>query len=250
MNLNYKIIIASKERELNVKKNKQMYGDNVCFCVHESEVKKYIDHGADKKTILPHTVDYPLAKIINFIIQHCIDNKIEYLVLLDDDIKSFVYRVGYKEREYTQAKDIVKIIENGVTLLEDAGKDMYQASSSLGIIRYMQNTPYKTSGGVLNGYHILRVNKKYKRPMRYLMHCDVGLSLQILLHSRYAIIEERLYLKAEYQTNSGGMQGIRTTERIEKSLNELKEEWGCNILIVENKTGNITPRINVVRKQK
>lgn len=250
VSLNYKIVVMSRKREHNIAKNKSMYGDDVCFCVHKGEVESYVKNGADEKNILAHGVLYPPAHIVNFIIEHCLKNKITYLVLLDDDIKSFDYRVGYKERKYQNKDDILKIIENGVLLLEDSGLDLFQGSTSGGIIRYAQERPYKLGGGILNGFHILRCSSKYLRDDKHLMHSDIGLSLKVLLHSRVAIIENRLWTASPYQVNDGGMQGIRTTQKIETSLNELQETWGDCIRITTNRTGNYSPTINVKRSQK
>lgn len=84
-------------------------------------------------------------------------------------------------------------------------------------------------------------------------YCNIGTMVQIgmgTILSQFEEVEDRLCVDAEYQTNSGGMQTIRTNHRIEKSLEELKQEWGSNISIVKNKSGNVTPKINVTRKDK
>lgn len=253
LKLSYKIIIMSKDREFNVEKCKKVFGDNVSFCVHSSEVEKYIESGASRDDIIPHNVTYPPSKIVNVMLEYCKDHNIKYFCYSDDDIIRFEYLVGKKARKYDEAKDIVKIIENAVMQLTDIDADFWQPSTSASIIRYPQEKPYVASLGIPSGFFIIKVKDDYFiTPQEHLhsMNCDVGIVLKVLLRGRFGIQERRLCAYYSFQDNSGGLQSIRTDERIQQSLKNLQEMWGCNIKIVKNKKGNKVPKINVTRKAK
>ena len=118
---------------------------------------------------------------------------------------------------------------------------------------YDQSRPFKLSLGIPNGFFVLKADRTYKRSKKaqslYPFNTDTEMALKILLHGRYGIQESRVYNVPDYQNEAGGMQAFRTGESVEESINNFKKVWGCNINITRNKKGNLSPYVNVKRRQ-
>ena len=81
-------------------------------------------------------------------------------------------------------------------------------------------------------------------------HEDNDYVLQVLLgnQDRFVFVDNRFFFEFDYKNNKGGLQSIRTRERVAADENHLVEKWGPWVSMETSSQGNLFPKIKVRRK--
>ncbi len=211
--------------------------------------KEYEDYAkfVPGEQLLTHQSLPGIAAIRNFIL----DTRPEQtIVMLDDDIKEIRAMVGKRARRVRDPESVRRIIENAVTILQDSGKHMLlfnRAGTPWGI---QIHKPIVCGAGTPSGIMLFNGKREYKFDERLCSHEDNDYVLQVLLgkKDRFVFIDNRYFFEFCYKNNKGGLQSIRTQQRIESDESYLTQKWGQWMTMETSSQGNLFPKIQVRRK--
>ena len=207
--------------------------DYATYVVRKSEEEKYKTAGV-KVWAVDDDLIVGIPKVQNYIIENAPE---DVIVLLDDDINNFIYRLESNEK-----------IED-IDVVYDELMRMAQLIVDLGI-GYMSvpndvNPKFYSSEfkfcGVTGQMRIVNKAKCKSRFNEIDFLNDIDFELQELLNNRIILIPNYFGVNAEIDTNAGGSNDKKTLEKYYTANETMQNKWGKYYKKSENgKPGRIS----------
>jgi hypothetical protein len=212
--------------------------------VAEKEAEDYLRAGVPPAQLRTHPNLDGMGAIRNFLVQ---DSKTKALVSVDDDLQSVLVRVGRKPRKITDPERIREVAYSTALIASEIGVAMFGWGVQPFPMYYKDSDPMSLSGafGGAVGY----LGKLAKYDDRLKVAEDVDAIMRELLERRVVFSDKRFYWNfGRVMGGVGGLQGKRTEERCRLDKELLKQKWGDQLRISEDKPG-VQCHIRVKRRQ-
>lgn len=196
--------------------------DYCTYVVRKSEEQAYKDAGVRSIWAVEDELIDSAEKVFLYIREHSPE---EVVCILDDDIKSFSYRLD-KMEQITDPVVITEEIERLAQLMYDLNVGYLASPIDSNVMYY--DRPFKFTGvtGALKIYN--KEVFKYKAhddfPLLYLS--DMETELQELLFNRIIIIPVYFCVESYVDTNEGGNSGTKCLSQIDAENEMMKNKWG------------------------
>ncbi len=219
---------------------------NATILVDEKEREAYLPHVPEHQ-LSTHPSLAGIVKIRNHILP---TRQERTVVMVDDDIKEVRAMVGKRPRKIRDPESVRRILENAITILQDSGRHMYLFNRGGAPWTIQLHCPVKTGGGTPSGIMIFNGKRDYRFDEKLFTHEDNDYVLQVMLgkQDRFVFVDNRFFFEFDYKSNSGGLQSIRTSDRIAADEAYLTEKWGRWLSMETSSGGNLFPKICVRRK--
>jgi hypothetical protein len=173
--------------------------------------------------------------------QWLIDNaKEKVIVILDDDIKHFYYRMERND-EITDPEIVMMELERIAQILVDLDLGFAATDPTTTIWNYVSEFEFKGTAGAIRWVNRPCFKSRLNKELEY--NYDLDVVLQELLHNRIIIKPKYFCSKGETDTNSGGASEKNRQDQY-ISIELMKKKWGRYF---EFNYKNNKPRICVKR---
>ncbi|MGH0945713.1 hypothetical protein ACQVTS_32915, partial [Bacillus mycoides] len=201
--------------------------------VPESQVKDYKQVVPNANAIVPIPDDVVgLGAVRNWIMDHYEE---EILIMMDDDIKSFVSLLQLKPEKIEDVDVIECILLNCAQNCIDAGMTLFSFNQCTTDVRkYRHSQPFNLSSWV--GTVVGVVGRKHRFTEVNKLKVDADYALKTLLHERVLWIDQRFSFVNIRDRNRGGNTEFRTQQAIEDEIKFLEEKWKKHIRISRHKS--------------
>ena len=242
------IMIPSSGRVKTCNGTLGLFPHQSCLYVHEEEVEEYRKYNKDIP-IVTHKVKNGYGGVVNSAIAVAKKSKIQYLMVIDDDMSIVSSLVGNRQRTLDLSKRYEAVV-NAVQVMSDIDVYLYLFSTSSNIIKYQQHQPYKVGFSLPQGVYIVNPQKigiKYNESYHY--YEDFDFCMEYILKHRYYIIEQRILMTGTNvdALTDGGCNSHRTARNEEVSRNWIQKKWKSHCSFAKNSGGNIRPTCNAKR---
>lgn len=191
------------------------------FSVHvvrKSEEEKYKSVGVNVLAVEDELID-SIPKVENYIIENTPE---DVIVILDDDIERFIYRI--EENETLLDTDIVyDEIMRLAQLTVDLGIGYMSTPSDMNPKFYDREFKFC---GITGGMRIINKNKCKSRFNDIDFLNDIDFELQELLQNRIILIPNYFIADACVDVNAGGSNDNKTLRKYYLANETMKNKWG------------------------
>jgi len=192
--------------------------DYATYVVRESEREKYEKAGVKVWSVADDLI-VGIPKVQNYIIDNA---KEDLIVIMDDDIKNFIYRIESNEI-LTDADVIYDEIMRMAQIVYDL--DIGYMSVPNDVNPKFYSSEFKFCG--ITGQMRIINRKKCKSRFNEIDFLnDIDFELQELLHNRIILIPSYFGVNADIDTNSGGSNDRKTLEKFYIANEMMKNKWG------------------------
>ena len=220
-----KVFSPSYKRSGNVKVARWV--DQVVICVHEFEVREYRKNHSNELLILPDSLRGNMAKVRNFILDHC---EAEICVMMDDDVES----VGYFEKgkavtmEWNSVQD--KILEWSVQAME-LGTVLFGINLQSDPKFYREYSPISFQVPVLGPFScILTKGNDIRYDERLSLNEDYDYFLQVIRKHHKVLRWNKFHYRAGHLKESGGCGAYRSLKREKAQAEIMLKKWGPSVV--------------------
>jgi len=195
------------------------------YAVHEFEAEDYKKQGFDV-VVIPDKYRGNIARVRNWV-------KKEYekkysLIIIDDDIKKFLYWEDNIQKEL-QGDQLTEHIESMFDIAEQWGVCMFGVNPATDKGSYREYTPFATTSyisGSFNGF----INCPYTFDETIPLKEDYDMTLQVCNGSREILRFNQYSMNKDDHGNVGGCAKYRTTSREMEQFDLLQKKWGSKIV--------------------
>lgn len=209
------------------------------YVVRKSQKNDYLNAGLTDNDIWE--VDDELIdsniKVYDYIIRN---SKEDVVVIADDDIKKFVYRLDFIQ-DINDSDIVVAEIERIAQMICDLGIGYACVDNNCIPYGYDREVAFKGIPGAMAIINKKCFTAKLDENVRY--NFDIDIVLQELMNNRIIILQKYFNAQAYIDTNKGGDSSKRRRDQLD-SLSNMKLKWGKYFSYNEN---NNKPHINVPR---
>lgn len=202
------------------------------YVVRKSEEDKYKEVGVNVLAVDDELIN-SIPKVENYIIENTPE---EVIVMLDDDIKNFVYRL--EENENIEDEDVIyDEIMRQAQLVVDLNIGYMSTPNDMNPKFY--NCEFKFAG-VTGQMRIINKNRCKSRFNEIDFLNDIDFELQELLQNRIILIPNYFIADAYVDTNAGGSNENKSLNKYYLANETMKNKWGKYYKVSENgKPGRI-----------
>lgn len=220
--LPYRIAIPSRRRPDSAARQVARFPDATVY-VAEGEREDY------ERYIQPGNIRTHRERGMGAIRNHILDDTPRELavVMIDDDLERLVCHVGARTRRVPEAR-LRGIIEQLIVAVVDLDVSLGGFGSFHNPKFYPQLLPFSLTAAPL-GIVVHNGRKIRYDPALDVQYEDLDATLQALSTSRVVWVDNRFACVAGYLKNAGGLQGVRTGERMAACRDRLEHKWGKHI---------------------
>ena len=214
--------------------------------VAENEVETYLEAGIPSAALRTHPNLVGLARIRNFIVAQC---PTDVCVQVDDDFAYVQAMAGYRVRHIRDPRALSELVYSTALVAGDMEVRLFGWSNKGTPLYYKDHDPFDVRGPV--GRALGVIGKGVVWDERLVASVDTDATLRELLESRIILIDQRFYWHCgTIGGNPGGLQALRTTERLTLDRGLIRAKWGQYVEVEKKtKTGLTTNAIKVDRRQ-
>ena len=177
--------------------------------------------------IIPDSERGNIARVRNWIKRYYEDKK-ERLIIIDDDIKKFLYWEDNNQKEI-KADHLSEHIEHMFDMAEQWGACIFGVNPATDKGSYREYTPFGTTSyisGSFNGF----INCPYYFDERIPLKEDYDMTLQACNGSRQVLRFNQYSMNKDDHGNTGGCAKYRTISREMEQFDMLQKKWGSKIV--------------------
>ena len=226
-------ISPSYKRAGNVKVRELV--SDVILAVHEFEVDEYREKDGGEIIVIPDFLRGNMAKIRNFILEEGYKRS-DYVVMMDDDVKEFVYFEGGRRIKMTE-KQLKDFVLNGFVMCEDMGIKLFGVNLLDDRKAYREYAPLSTLSVVL-GPFCCHVKSPIRYDERLGLKEDYDYALQhlrkykgILRFNKYAYVADHISL-------DGGCATYRLKDEEKRQIELFQRKWGKKVVRIKDTSIN------------
>lgn len=212
----FNIYIPSYNRENDILTNK--YLEYCTFVVRKSQKERYEEKGVKVLAVEDDLIN-SIPKVQNWLIDNAEE---DVICLIDDDIKSFVYRIEENEK-ITDTSIITKEIERLAQLVYDLDIGYLSTPNDMSPMYYDREFKFV---GVTGQLRIINRKKVVSRFNDIDFLNDVDFALQELLRNRIYLIPNYFIADGIVDTNSGGSNENKTAKKFDIANDIMADKWG------------------------
>jgi hypothetical protein len=190
--------------------------------VAEDERDTYLEAGIPPEALHTHPNLVGLAKIRNHIVKDC---PTKVVVMVDDDCEYVMAMPGRRVRVIKQPDKVLGIVLSTTNVAADMGSRVFGWSTHGRPVYYRDNDPFsirRPLGGALGV-----IGKEPRWDERLVVAVDTDCTLQELMANRIVYTDGRFFWQCgPVSSGSGGLQRLRTSDRVALDQALLKEKWG------------------------
>lgn len=200
--------------------------EDVFMFVDTQELDLYRKEHPEAK-IVEYKGDKGLTPKLNAILDYARANKYDAIFKVDDDFEEMAYFAeGFTQRISDKGR-IYQVIERMAVMARDAGSPLFVTLGIPDIRKYKRSEPFSLFGTLKIGAYGLLIDNDLRFDERFLMKQDIDMCLQVLLHYRFYITENRYsFYYRPTMGNKGGVASYRTREKEIKMMEMLRKKWG------------------------
>lgn len=214
------IVIPSHKRADRVTTKKVVA--NPIICVADSQYLEYKKHNPDCQIVAHPDTVIGLPPKLEWIRQN-----FGSVFFIDDDVKAFQRTYSKTDMKVTDKHLVREIIEATATACRQSGSYLFGFNKNANPVAYPSLQPIQLTGFVLGGACGLLSGSKLHWDCNMLINGDFFISLLNAYYHRTVYIDNRFAFAFEKTfKNTGGLQEIRNTERLEWHYNYLKKKFG------------------------
>ena len=234
MMANFKVYIPSKNREWIIKET--VYRNlpvDVHFVIHKDEKEQYqaeIDK-LEIKNIKLVTVDFfGLQKTRNWIMSECFTDDLDYLVMMDDDIKKVDWAFSKKLEKLTGA-GLIDAVQELYYMTKVFGSKCGSLTAGRGVMTTSRFRPFAIKGKIYCTCMVL-LDKKVRFDEKVIMQDDYELSLKLMYEDGLVFRDERYQLTqygGKMGETLGGVANVRTKMSLKHDRDYLLRKYGMMV---------------------
>jgi hypothetical protein len=226
----YTIVVPSRARPGSVPKVLRLLPTAV-VCIDDRERDDYAAVTPASQLLL-----HPPTETIGEVRQWILDEIPGPVVMIDDDLRDVRPMVGVKRKPITDPDVIRVIIENGVRCATDLGLHLFSWNRNPVPMYFQPNNPIEFAGPCAGAFGV--IGRKFRFDTSLIHGEDCDLTMQALLRDRVVLIDNRFYWQfGPVHQGEGGLQQIRTHEKIKADIDKLRKRWG-SYLVLDAKPGS------------
>jgi hypothetical protein len=192
--------------------------------VDEREAESY-GKFAPRDRLWLHAPTTTIGQVRALAVEHCPD---ECLVMLDDDFRCVRPLVGDRRAKITDPDAIRQIIENGLLVARDLGLSVFAWNRNPNPVMFQPFSPFGFVGPACGAFGVIGKKFTFDRALIHGEDCDF--TLRALQAERIILCDNRYYFDfGPIGSSKGGLQGIRTDERIARDIEKLERRWGAHL---------------------
>lgn len=190
----------------------------------------------------PDSVEGNMAKKRNWILNNA---EKDWIIMIDDDVKSFQYIEGGKQKEL-KGDHLKEVFHNGFVMCEEVGTVLWGVNLQTDPKFYREYSPFSFLSPVLGPFSAhIRSNIRYDERLPYKE--DYDFSLQVLQRYHKILRVNKYSYMAGHLNNEGGYVSMRRMD-VERSQNELlQKKWGKKIVKFDM-SKSVNPKLKVPLK--
>lgn len=200
---------------------KLLHPDDALFVVRKSQKEKYEQCG-HKVVAYPDNEISNLSKTRQRILDDCESDR---CLQLDDDISGLYYRTQEVLTDMEPEAWYNEIVR-AFQIIEDLGLGLFSVYQMPGgdIRHYNKPFSFIGSGGAVMGYYKPNLKAVYDEKID--IKQDADFVLQELLHNRIVLIVQYWAVDHQTDTNKGGQQVGKTSDKLYQNVEYIKAKWG------------------------
>ena len=217
---------------------------DVIYAVHEFEQDEYISRGFNV-LVMPDDIRGNIARVRNWIKRHY-EKDHDELIIIDDDIKSFLFWEGLKQVRL-EGDSLIEHFESMFILAKDWGVSVFGVNPATDKGSYREYTPFCTTSYVSGSFNGLINCPMYFDETMPLKE-DYDFTIQVCNEERKILRFNQYSMNKDDHGNLGGCANYRTITREKEQLQLLQKKWGEKIVREDKKSKqqyDINPIINV-----
>lgn len=181
-------------------------------------------------------VEYPLpegnlARKKNWILDYAKSLKYDVVFFIDDDYEMLYCNGSGMSRKISDPDAIYQVIESHAILARDAKSPLFTFHNIPDIRRYAKHSPISLFTTFKRGNFGVWLDSKLRFDERFVIHEDIDIGLQALMEYRIILSDNRYaFALANEMGATGGLAGVRTSEKQRLAVEALRSKWGAELL--------------------
>lgn len=200
----------------------KIFGERLVFAVHPCDAEAYEQAYPNNEIMLvPEMLEGNMARVRNYI-RNLADA--EYIVMVDDDIKTFGY---FEKLKWCEIPDILDFFIQGFILAEDSNTMLWGINITDQRNAYHEQMPFCFCAPVLGTFcGIINRDFDIEYDERLGLNEDYDFFLQVIKKYKRVLRFNKYFYVADHLKKDGGCQEYRTHETEVEQAEIMIDKWG------------------------